>query len=198
MFMMLQHNLFDFDRRDQMEETNFPEGFLYQEAFITPSQQDALVTHIQDLPFREFEFLGYTGKRRVVSFGWKYEYSSRRIRKAPDVPDFLLPIRVLAASFADLEPEEFQQALVTEYTPGAGIGWHRDKAIFGKVVGISLLASCVLRLRRKVAEKWERVNIIAKPCSAYLLSGEARSLWEHSIPGLEALRYSITFRNVRG
>ena len=196
--MMLQHNLFDFDRRDQMEETNFPEGFLYQEAFITPSQQDALVTHIQDLPFREFEFLGYTGKRRVVSFGWKYEYSSRRIRKAPDVPDFLLPIRVLAASFADLEPEEFQQALVTEYTPGAGIGWHRDKAIFGKVVGISLLASCVLRLRRKVAEKWERVNIIAKPCSAYLLSGEARSLWEHSIPGLEALRYSITFRNVRG
>src|SRR5262245_11642311 len=132
MFMMLQHNLFDFDRRDHLEETNFPEGFHYQEAFITPGEQEALVTHIQELPFREFEFLGYTGKRRVVSFGWKYEYSSRWIRKAPDIPEFLLPLRVRAASFANLKPEEFQQALVTEYTPGAGIGWHRDKAVFGQ------------------------------------------------------------------
>ncbi|HKA22936.1 MAG TPA: alpha-ketoglutarate-dependent dioxygenase AlkB, partial [Blastocatellia bacterium] len=180
--MMLQKNLFDVCRRNPVRETNLPEGFHYQKAFITPGEQHALVTHIQELPFREFEFLGYTGKRRVVSFGWKYEYSSRRIRKAPEIPDFLLPLRVLAASFANLEPEEFQQALVTEYTPGAGIGWHRDKAVFGQVVGLSLLATCVLRLRRKVGEKWERANMTVEPCSAYLLSGEARSSWEHSIP----------------
>jgi len=197
MFMVLQHNLFDFDRRDRLRETNLPEGLHYQEAFITLDEQAGLLTHIQDLPFREFEFLGYTGKRRVVSFGWKYDYSSRHIRKAPDIPDFLLPLRARAASFANLEPGDFQQALVTEYTPGAGIGWHRDKAVFGQVVGVSLLATCVLRFRRKVGEKWERANITAEPCSGYLLRGEARSEWEHSIPGVEALRYSITFRNVR-
>jgi alkylated DNA repair dioxygenase AlkB len=88
--------------------------------------------------------------------------------------------------------------LVTEYGPGAGIGWHRDKAVFGETVGISLLSSCVLRLRRKVREKkWERVNVQAEPRSAYLLTGPSQAEWEHSIPAVEALRYSITFRNLR-
>lgn len=88
--------------------------------------------------------------------------------------------------------------LVTEYGPGAGIGWHRDKAVFGRVVGVSLLSPCVLRLRRKVSEKkWERVNVTAEARSAYLLSGPARTKWEHSIPPVDALRYSITFRNLR-
>jgi alkylated DNA repair dioxygenase AlkB len=96
-----------------------------------------------------------------------------------------------------MEAEEFQHVMLTEYGPGAGIGWHRDKAVFGQVVGISLLAPCVLRLRRKVGErKWERVNVLAEPRSAYFLSGQARSEWGHSIPPVEALRYSITFRNL--
>ena len=88
--------------------------------------------------------------------------------------------------------------MVTEYSRGSGIGWHRDKGVFGQVVGISLLAPCVLRLRRSVGEKrWERVNVLAEPRSAYFLSGQARRVWEHSIPPVEALRYSITFRNLR-
>lgn len=95
-------------------------------------------------------------------------------------------------------PEELQHVLVTEYSAGAGIGWHRDKAVFDEVVGVSLLAQCVLRLRRKAGErKWERANVTAEPRSAYLLSGPARSDWEHSIPPLDSLRYSITFRNLR-
>jgi alkylated DNA repair dioxygenase AlkB len=93
---------------------------------------------------------------------------------------------------------EFQHVMVTEYSPGAGIGWHRDKAVFGQVVGVSLLSTCVLRLRRAVGvKKWERVNVSAAPRSAYFLSGRARSEWEHSIPQVNALRYSITFRNLR-
>ena len=88
--------------------------------------------------------------------------------------------------------------LVTEYGPGAGIGWHRDKAVFGEVIGVSLLSPCVLRMRRKAGErKWERVNVTAEPRSAYFLSGPARMEWEHSIPPVDALRYSITFRNLR-
>jgi alkylated DNA repair dioxygenase AlkB len=96
-----------------------------------------------------------------------------------------------------MAPEALQQALVTEYSPGAGIGWHRDKPVFGQGVGISLLAPCVFRFRRAAGEKWERVNLVTAPRSAYLLSGPARSVWEHSIPPVSALRYSITFRTLR-
>jgi alkylated DNA repair dioxygenase AlkB len=194
--MTLQFNLFDDQRHEEVMLAKLPEGFHYQEAFIDQTEQNQLLALISELPFREFEFLGYTGKRRVASFGWRYDYSGRRLQKAPDIPEFLLPLRVRAASFAKLEPELLQQALVTEYSIGAGIGWHRDKAVFGQVVGISLLSECVLRFRRKVGAKWERVNVTAAPRSAYVLSGTVRSEWEHSIPGVEELRYSITFRNV--
>jgi alkylated DNA repair dioxygenase AlkB len=90
-----------------------------------------------------------------------------------------------------------RQALVTEYAPGAGIGWHRDKNVFNEIIGISLLASCVFRLRRSVGSSWERANVVVDARSAYLLSGPARTEWEHSIPAVDALRYSITFRNLR-
>ena len=174
-----------------------PEGFRYRPELIGPAEEGALLSRVSDLPFREFEFHGYTGKRRVVSFGWHYDFSARHLRKADDIPDFLLTLRAGAAAFAELEPEALQHVLVTEYGPGAGIGWHRDKAVFGQVVGVSLLTPCVLRFRRALSEKkWERVRVEAEPRSAYHLSGPARSEWEHSIPPVGALRYSITFRNV--
>lgn len=126
--------------------------------------------------FRDFEFHGYTGKRRVISFGWRYDFSARHLSEADDIPDFLLTLWSAAAAFAGMEPDELQHVLVTEYGPGAGIGWHRDKAVFGETVGVSLLSPCMLRLRRKAGEKkWERANLTAEPRSAYLLSGPARS-----------------------
>lgn len=173
------------------------EGFRYRPELIVPEDEAALVGRVRELPFKEFEFHGYLGKRRVVSFGWHYDFSGSKLRKAEDIPEFLLPLRASAASFAGMEPEAFQHVLVTEYGPGAGIGWHRDKAVFGEVVGISLLAPCVLRFRKKVDGKWDRVNVRAEPRSAYHLSGPARSIWQHSILRVDALRYSITFRNVR-
>jgi hypothetical protein len=84
--------------------------------------------------------------------------------------------------------------LINEYRPGARIGWHRDKAQFNEVVGVSLLAPSVLRFCRKAAETWDRVLLAVEPRSAYLLSGAARTVWEHSIPALDQLRYSITMR----
>ena|SRR5690349_12752396 len=174
------------------------DGFTYQPAFIDRDVEEALVARVRELPFEEFDFHGFKGKRRVVSFGWKYEYAGRgELRKAGEIPEFLFPLRSRAASFAKVDADAFQHVLVTEYGPGAGIGWHRDKAVFGEVVGVSLLSACLLRFRRKVNTKWERVNVLAEPRSAYHLRGPARSEWEHSILRVDALRYSITFRTMR-
>ena len=179
------------------------QGLRYQSNFISELQEAAIVARIRELPFQEFDFHGYKGKRRVVSFGWRYEFAGGgQLRKADNIPEFLLPIRGLAASFAGREPDYFQHVLVTEYRPDVGIGWHRDKAVFGEVVGISLLSDCALRFRRKISSTshtrstWERVNLVAERRSAYLLSGPSRSEWEHSILRVDSQRYSITFRHV--
>jgi alkylated DNA repair dioxygenase AlkB len=174
-----------------------PEGFRYRADVISAADERALLAHVRALPFREFEFHGYTGKRRTVSFGWSYDFEARTLREADDLPDFLVSLRAVAARFADLPAEALQQVLVTEYDAGAGIGWHRDKAVFGDVVGISLLAPCRFRLRRQRGDAWERAALIAEPRSAYLLRGPSRTEWEHSIPAVDACRYSVTFRNLR-
>jgi alkylated DNA repair dioxygenase AlkB len=187
-----------FDFFEGARERKHPvlEGFHYRPGLIDEDEENALLAHVRELPFREFEFHGYVGKRRVVSFGFHYDFSGQRLRKADEIPDFLLPARALAAQFAGFAPEAFQHVLVTEYGPGTGIGWHRDKAVFGEVVGISLLAPCVLRFRRKLDGKWERANVEVEPRSAYLLIGPARSEWQHSILRVDSLRYSITFRKL--
>jgi len=87
--------------------------------------------------------------------------------------------------------------LVTEYSPGAGIGWHKDRPEFEEVIGVSLLSPCLFRLRRKRGNGWERASIELQPRSAYLLSGSARTDWQHSIPPVDKLRYSVTFRGFR-
>jgi alkylated DNA repair dioxygenase AlkB len=175
----------------------WPPGFRYEPDVVPPAMEDALLREVRALPFRDFEFQDYTGKRRVVSFGWRYDFEARRLEQASDIPGFLLDVREHAARFAGLDPSQLQQVLVTEYGPGAGIGWHRDKAVFGDVIGISLLGACTFRLRRATDGGWERVNLVAEPRSAYLLRGESRTAWEHSIPPVDALRYSITWRNLR-
>lgn len=174
-----------------------PEGFKYQPDVVSPNDEARVLEQVRALPFKDFEFHGFTGKRRVVSYGWQYSFNDNVLRKTDDMPPFLLSLRETAAAFAGMDAGELQHVLVTEYGPGAGIGWHRDKGVFGQVVGISLLSSCIFRLRRKNGTSWDRASVTAEPRSAYLLSGPARTEWEHSIPAVDSLRYSITFRNLR-
>ena len=173
------------------------EGFKYQLDLVSAAEEQGLLEHVQALPVKEFEFQGFVGKRRTISFGWHYDFNERTLRNAEPIPAFLLPLRETAAGFAGLSADQLQQALVIEYGAGASIGWHRDKAVFGDVVGISLLSRCRFRFRRKVGTSWERASLIAEPRSAYLLRGPSRTEWDHSIPAVDALRYSITFRSLR-
>jgi alkylated DNA repair dioxygenase AlkB len=174
-----------------------PEGFRYQADVLPSDEEQGLVERIRELPLKEFEFHGYVGRRRVVSYGWHYDFGERRLHKADDIPGFLLPLRDRAAAFAEVAPEELSHALVTEYGAGAAIGWHRDKGVFGDVIGVSLLSSCAFRLRRRAGAKWERYSLTAEPRSAYLLRGPSRTEWEHSIPAVDSLRYSVTFRTLQ-
>jgi len=185
-----QYSLFE-------EDPSWPTGFRYRPELITAAEEGELLERLSDLPFRAFEFHGYVGRREVVSFGWEYDFGRERIHRAGEVPAFLLPLRAKAAGFAGLAAEDLPHVLLTRYGPGAAIGWHKDKAVFGDVVGISLLASCVFRLRRRRGQAWERASVTAEPRSGYLLRGPARTEWEHSIPAVESLRYSITFRSLR-
>jgi alkylated DNA repair dioxygenase AlkB len=175
-----------------------PEGFAYRDEVISADEERQFAERFALLPFAPFDFHGFQGRRRIVSFGWRYDYGGRRIRPSADLPDYLLPLRERAARLAGLSAQSLQQILVTEYAPGAPIGWHRDKPEFQDVVAISFLAPCLLRFRRRLGAGWERRSIEVMPRSAYVLSGAARSQWEHSIPPLDALRYSVTFRNLRG
>lgn len=189
--MSRQHNLFG-------PELRLPSGFQYQPELVSPAGEAELLEELSGLPFRAFEFHGYVGKRRVVSFGWEYDFGQEKVHRTEDIPAFLVRLREKAAAFAGLAPADLPHVLLTEYTTGATIGWHKDKRVFGDVVGISLVSPCVFRLRRRTGTTWERASLTLEPRSAYLLRGPARTDWEHSIPAVESLRYSITFRTFRG
>jgi len=181
----------------QTNEEAGPPGLRYRAGLIGPDEERSLVGMVAGLPFKAFEFHGFTGKRRVVSFGWKYDFSTRRLDQVAPIPAFLLPLRSRAATFGGLKEAALQQVLVTEYQAGASIGWHKDKAVFDDVIGVSFGAPCTLRFRQPRGRSWERRSIELAPGSAYIITGPSRSEWEHSIPPVEATRYSVTFRSLR-
>lgn len=177
-------------------ETTLPQGFAIREDVVSKAEEGHAVRHFEALPFKPFEFHGYLGNRRVVSFGWRYDYSGRALRESRPFPPFLSGLRNLAAEFAQVPEDSLQQAMVTEYASGAGIGWHRDKPIFESVVALSFVSSCRLRFRLKEGDRWKREAVTVAPRSVYLLRGAARHAWYHSIPPVPALRYSVTFRTL--
>jgi alkylated DNA repair dioxygenase AlkB len=173
------------------------EGFDYRPDLISSAEERSLVERLSTLAFKNFEFRGYLGHRRVVSFGVRYDFDDSKVHAAPEIPPFLLPLRELAAEFALTEASALQHVLVSEYQPGAGIGWHRDRPVFNEVIGVSLLSPCRFRLRRRRGAGWQRETVTLEPRSAYLLRGPVREEWEHSIPAAESLRYSVTFRTLK-
>jgi len=180
-----------------------PSGFIYQPEFISVDEEQALLTEIRKLEFGKVEMHGVIARRRVAHFGVNYRYDSAGISPGAPIPDFLGPLRARVAEFAQREATEFAEILVTEYPPGAPIGWHRDAPAFGVIVGVSLLTACTMQFRRwpfkkpSSASRDKPLAQVLEPRSAYILGGESRTRWQHHIPPAKALRYSITFRTRR-
>jgi alkylated DNA repair dioxygenase AlkB len=172
-----------------------PEGLRYAEEFVSPTAEKTLIGHIAALPLQPFQFGQYEGKRRVVSFGFRYDYTMCRLEEADPIPEWLDSIIETVEAFGGRGPR-IGQVLCTEYDVGVGIGWHRDKPHFDRVFGLSLGSACKFRFRRSAYTKWKRFTLEARPRSIYMLSGPSRQVWEHSIPAVEAQRYSMTFRTM--
>lgn len=184
-------------------DTPVPEGFNYRDDFITVVEEAQLTQAIDRIEFAPFEMRGVVARRRVAFFGRTY---GAEARETPPIPQFLLPLRRRAADWIAVTEDAFVMALVNEYPPGAPIGWHRDAPQYGIVVGISLLSPCRMVLRPYVSPantaglaRTRRATheIRLEPRSAYVISGPARSEYEHHIPAVKARRYSITFRTLR-
>jgi len=181
-----------------------PPGFRYRPDFITADEERTLAAEIAAVEFSTFEMRGVIAKRRVAFFGRSYDNNGR---STPPIPAFLFPCRDRLAGWIGIAPDDFAMALINEYRDGAPIGWHRDAPQYDLVAGISLLSECRMKLRPYVSPKAlaaahgaRRVathEITLEPRSAYLLSGDARTSYEHHIPPAASLRYSITFRTLR-
>src|SRR5215510_9009863 len=175
-----------------------PPGFIYRDDVVSEDEERRLVTAVSALPLSAVAMRGQVARRRTAHFGWIYGYESWRITPGPPMPGFLTGVRERVAQIAHVDAASLEEVLVTEYPPGAGIGWHRDAPQFGVVIGVSLLSPCRMRFQRgRGPERQVRAAVLA-PRSAYVLDGEVRHGWQHSIPPTRGGRYSITFRTLRG
>lgn len=187
-----------FAELENAQSLMMPSGFRYQEDIISEAEEASLVASLSKLELKPFEAHGHIGNRHVTSFGLRYDYATRRVERANPFPEFIEELRRRAAAFAKRDVDEIKQGGVNQYPPGAGIGWHKDKPQFGVVVGVSLLAPATMRLRLATDTGWVRRSQTVAPRSIYILEGEVRTQWEHSIPPVESLRYSLTFRTLAG
>jgi alkylated DNA repair dioxygenase AlkB len=172
-----------------------PEGLRYAADFVSPAIERELIQCIRTLPLQPFQFGQFEGRRRVASFGFRYDYDQRQLKRAEPIPAWLVEIVASVETFGG-PATRIRQGLCTEYDVGVGIGWHRDKPHFDRIFGLSLGAACKFRFRRPAGKSWERFTLDAEPRSLYMMSGPSRLMWEHSIPAVEAPRYSITFRTM--
>jgi DNA oxidative demethylase len=181
---------------DEVTE-GLPEGFSLRTESLDIPEEEELIGFIRGLSFGEVRMHGVAAKRRVAQFGWRYSFESYRLTPASPVPPALYDLRQRAAMLANVEALDFSEVLVTEYAPGAGIGWHRDAPVFGIVAGVSLGAGCRMRFRTGKVRKWRTVAVELPARSIYVLAGSARKEWQHMIPPVHEQRWSITFRTLR-
>lgn len=180
-------------------ERERPEGLLYVPEVVSAEEERALLTVLEGLDLRTVTMRGQQSRRTVRHYGYDYGYESWQLVPSEPVPAALEPLRQRCAELMGTDADALAQVLVTRYPPGATIGWHRDAPMFGPAVsGVSLGADCMMRFQRRTRDGRRLVHEQPlAPRSAYVLSGPARSSWQHSIPAVPADRYSVTFRTLR-
>jgi alkylated DNA repair dioxygenase AlkB len=172
-----------------------PEGFLYQPDFLRADEESDLLRTITHEPFEAMDYHGFKALRRTVEFGFEYDFGSHKATPTRAFPDYILPVRDRAAAFAGIDSADLVEGMVIEYPPGAPIGWHRDAPQFGTVIGISLGHEARMRFR-PYKKEGKLLSVTLEPRSIYVLRASVRWQWQHSIPPVEELRYSITFRTL--
>jgi alkylated DNA repair dioxygenase AlkB len=178
----------------------FPPGFTYLPDFITEEEEHHLLEIIRGIALHRMKFQGFEANRLVASFGYDYHFDKRSLTKGQEIPVAFLPIVEQAAHQAGLLPADIAELLVTEYPPDAVINWHRDAPPFETIIGLSLLSDCTFRLRPQDKAKQNRSALLTFPVkrrSLYIMRGEAREEWQHSIAPVKQRRYSLTFRNLK-
>lgn len=177
-----------------------PDGLTYQPEFLTRIEERELIERIRQLPLREAKYKEYTARRRVVSYGGRFDYESNELQPSSELVKELQPLRARIAAWAGVEPEELVHALVAEYAPGTPLGWHRDVPNFESIFGVSLGGDAVLRFRPYPPDRPRKEDVVklkAVPRSVYAMRAAARWDWQHSVAPVDELRWSITFRTAR-
>lgn len=176
------------------------EGLRYEREFLTRAEEAELLRLVQGFELREMRYKEYTARRRGISFGGSYDFDRHQLRPGAAMPPALHPLRARVAAWMGMAPEDFAHVLISEYRPGTPLGWHRDVPDFEDIVGVSLQGDAVMQLRPyppASAAAPASLQLLIEPRSIYMLRGEARWAWQHSIAPTEALRYSITMRTRR-
>jgi alkylated DNA repair dioxygenase AlkB len=175
-----------------------PKGLVYRPELLTVDEETELLDVLESLRFDPVVMHGQAARRTARHFGLDYDYGTRTPKPGEPIPEWIVPVRARAAALSGTEPEELVEILVQRYPPGSTIGWHRDAPAFGTVVGVSLGGSSRLRFQRGKGEERRVWEVFLDPRSGYVLAGEARAAWQHSLPPTKELRYSITFRTLAG
>jgi alkylated DNA repair dioxygenase AlkB len=190
---MTQLALFD------MPAAPMPPGWRYAPDFLSADEEAALIGLMADLPLAAARYKSYTARRRVASYGGRFDYDANRLRPAQPLVEPLHGLRARVAQWMGVAPEKLAHVLVAEYPPGAPLGWHRDVPDFEDVVGVSLGSEAVLRFRPYPPVDPKRGDIVrvdVAPRSIYMMRGPARWDWQHSVAPGTGLRWSITFRTL--
>lgn len=192
---MSSHQLSLFD-----DELALPPGAVYGDDFLSAAEETTLIELLRALPFEAAQYKGYAAKRRVVSYGGRFDYDANRLLPGPPLADALHPLRQKVADWMALKPDALAHVLVAEYAPGTSLGWHRDVPDFEDVAGVSLGSVAQMRFRPYPPDQPHARDIVRlwlAPRSIYRLSGPARWDWQHSVAPVPALRWSVTFRTLR-
>ena len=174
----------------------WPAGFTYVPEFLSVADEAQLLEIIRALPLEAAQYKEWRARRRIVSFGGRYDFTHNELTAAPPIPPFLHPLRAQLAGWAGIPDQRLQHAVIAEYQPGTTLGWHRDVPEFEDVLGVSLHGHARLRFRPWPPAAGQRATrkIDLEPRSAYQLRGAARWQWQHAVSPTQELRYSITFR----